>query len=75
MRRRAVLKFVKRVGAVLAEQVAYCFGVPVEEARRLLDELVEKEELRAVEVAGLRFHFVDSKEAAEVILGSIRPDS
>jgi hypothetical protein len=38
------------------------------------DELVEKGELRAVEVAGLKFYFVDPKEAAEVILGSIKPD-
>jgi len=74
VRRRGVLKFVRRVGAVLAEQVAHYFGMPVEEARRLLDELVEKGELRAVEIAGLKFYFVDPKEAAEVILGSIKPD-
>ncbi len=74
VRRRGVLKFVRKVGAVLAEQVAHYFGMPVEEARRLLDELVEKGELRAVEIAGLKFYFVDPKEAAEVILGSIKPD-
>jgi transcriptional regulator, ArsR family len=72
--RRGVLKFVRKVGAVLAEQVAHYFGMPVEEARRLLDELVERGELRAVEIAGLKFYFVDPKEAAEVILGSIKPD-
>lgn len=74
VRRRGVVKFVRRVGAVLAEQVAHYFGMPVEETRRLLDELVEKGELRAVEIAGLKFYFVDPKEAAEVILGSIKPD-
>jgi CRP-like cAMP-binding protein len=74
VRRRKVLKFVRRVGAVLAEQVAHYFGIPVEETRRLLDELVEKGELRAVEIAGLKFYFVNPKEAAEVILGSIKPD-
>jgi predicted ArsR family transcriptional regulator len=42
VRRRGVIKFVRKVGAVLAEQVAHYFGMPVEEARRLLDELVEK---------------------------------
>jgi hypothetical protein len=62
------------VGAVLAEQVVHYFGMPVEEARRLLDELVKKGELRAVEIAGLKFYFADPKEAAEVILGSIKPD-
>jgi hypothetical protein len=74
VRRRGVVKFVRKVGAVLAEQVAHYFGMPVEEARRLLDELVEKGELRAVEIAGLKFYFVDPKEAAEVILGSVKPD-
>ena len=74
VRRRAVLKLVRRVGAVMAEQVAHYFSVPVEEARRFLDELVERGELRAVEIAGLKFYFVDPKEAAEVVLGSIRPD-
>jgi len=74
VRRRAVVKFVKKVGAVMGEQVAHYFGVPVEEARRLLDELVERGDLRAVEIAGLKFYFVDPKEAAEVILGSIKPD-
>jgi hypothetical protein len=74
VRRRGVVKFVRKVGAVLAEQVAHYFGMPVEEARRLLDELVERGELRAVEIAGLKFYFVDPKEAAEVILGSIKPD-
>jgi DeoR/GlpR family transcriptional regulator of sugar metabolism len=74
VRRRSILKFVRRVGAVLAEQVAHYFVMPVEEARRLLDELVEKGELRAVEIAGLKFYFVDPKEVAEVILGSIKPD-
>jgi hypothetical protein len=74
VRRSGVLKFVRKVGAVLAEQVAHYFGIPVEEARRLLDELVERGELRAVEIAGLKFYFVDPKEAAEVILGSIKPD-
>jgi hypothetical protein len=72
--RRGVVKFVRKVGAVLAEQVAHYFEMPVEEARRLLDELVERGELRAVEIAGLKFYFVDPKEAAEVILGSIKPD-
>ena len=74
VRRRRVIKFVRKVGAVLAEQVAHYFGMPVEEARRLLDELVEKGEVRAVEIAGLKFYFVDPKEAADVILGSIKPD-
>jgi len=72
VRRRGVVKFVRKVGAVLAEQVAHYFRVPVVEARHLLDELVEKGELRAVEIAGL--YFVDPQEAAEVILGSIKPD-
>jgi hypothetical protein len=74
VRRRGVVKFVRKVGAVLAEQVAHYFGMPVEEARRLLDELVERGELRAVEIAGLKFYFVDPREAAEVILGSIKLD-
>jgi aryl-alcohol dehydrogenase-like predicted oxidoreductase len=54
--------------------VAHYFGMPVEETRRLLDELVEKGKLRAVEIAGLKFYFVNPKEVAEVILGSIKPD-
>jgi len=74
VRRSGVVKFVRKVGAVLAEQVAHYFRMPVEEARRLLDELVEKGELRAVEIAGLKFYFVDPQGAAEVILGSIKPD-
>jgi hypothetical protein len=68
-----VVKLIKRVGAVLAEQVAYYFGVPAEEARRVLDGLVAEGVLNAVEVAGFKFYFVDPKVAAEVILGSIRP--
>jgi polyhydroxyalkanoate synthesis regulator phasin len=47
VRRRGVVKFVRKVGAVLAEQVAHYFRMPVEETRRLLDELVEKGELGA----------------------------
>jgi hypothetical protein len=51
--------FVRKVGAVLVEQVAHYFGIPVEEARRLINKLVEKGELGAVEIAGLRFYFVN----------------
>ncbi len=74
MRRRGVLMFVRKLGPVLPEQAAHYFGMPAEEARRHLDELVEKGELRTVEIAGMKFYFVDPKEAAEVILGSIKPD-
>jgi hypothetical protein len=42
VRRRGVLKFVRKVGVVLAEQVAHYFGMPVEEARRLLDDWSRK---------------------------------
>jgi hypothetical protein len=73
VRRRSVLKFVRRVGPYWRNKWRTTSGC---RWRRPGVSLTSwwRRGLRAVEIAGLKFYFVNPKEVAEVILGSIKPD-
>ena len=67
---QAVLKLVERYGVVTIGQAARVLGATPKAAAELLDALVEKGELKASEVAGVKLYYKDPTEAAEAVLES-----
>lgn len=74
MFRFRVRRFLKKISAATAEQVAYRFKKPLDEVKRVLEEMEARGEVKSVKIYGITFYFVDPEAAREVILGSISPD-